>query len=108
MNDRSWKARLVLRVILNALSAGVLVLFAFWIAVVVAALLLPDSVATVLVVWSVPVAILLSLAAAIVAGRGTAALAVERQRRQSFHCVECGYDLRASTGRCPECGRDMR
>ena len=30
---------------------------------------------------------------------------LKRQRRLRHHlCVECGYDLRASTERCPECG----
>jgi hypothetical protein len=29
-------------------------------------------------------------------------------RVKADQCVECGYDLRASQGNCPECGSDRR
>jgi hypothetical protein len=40
----------------------------------------------------------------IVTALGIASQRARRERRDRNLCVKCGYDLRASSERCPECG----
>lgn len=53
--------------------------------------------------WLMPVAFLL-LPCGVLLLRGRR-LVLSRLRRGQLRCGCCGYDLRASRGRCPECGR---
>jgi hypothetical protein len=34
-------------------------------------------------------------------------VALRRGRRESGFCINCGYDLRASSSRCSECGEQI-
>ena len=57
--------------------------------------------------WAVRVphwALVLATAAPAIAGFGLVTRAVRRRRRKRGLCERCGYDLRATKDRCPECG----
>lgn len=58
---------------------------------------------TLAIPFSIPLALTLLLPTAMVIR--TRRLLLQRQHRRSRGlCATCGYDLRASSGRCPECG----
>jgi len=62
-----------------------------------------DWLPTVLILAGIP-AVLVGLLAAYGSYRGE----LEKYRRRMGLCVGCGYDLRATLDRCPECGRLTR
>jgi hypothetical protein len=54
--------------------------------------------------WQIPYAALVALLALLPAAR-LPSLVRSMRRRSPGHCATCGYDLRATPDRCPECGR---
>jgi hypothetical protein len=71
------------------------------------------SLTVVLILFPTPVVIkatlmvclVLSAILAVLTGVGARSWHVEDERRAFGQCTACGYDLRGSVGRCPECGR---
>jgi hypothetical protein len=49
-----------------------------------------------------------ALALVILPARSLRNVCIARRRRIAGRCVSCGYDLRASTGHCPECGAPIK
>ena len=62
-----------------------------------------DWLPIILIVSAIP-ALLVGLLAAYGSYRGE----LEKYRRRLGLCIRCGYDLRATLDRCPECGRLTR
>jgi hypothetical protein len=54
--------------------------------------------------WAGLLVPVVTLAFMLLAGYGSWVLTREALRRHAGQCIRCGYDLRASPGRCPECG----
>jgi len=54
-------------------------------------------------VWAAPAWLLTVILALLPAAWGWGAYR-QRRRKQTGRCIACGYDLRASPDRCPECG----
>lgn len=52
---------------------------------------------------TIPYRFVLPLTAALPLAR-LARVLLRRRKRQAGHCANCGYDLRATPDRCPECG----
>ena len=58
--------------------------------------------------WTLSLLLLaLTIIAAVRAAYGTARSRLAAHRRTHGLCLHCGYDLRASTDHCPECGRSI-
>jgi hypothetical protein len=55
--------------------------------------------------WTVPYWFLV-LALAVLPSLAISKALRKRHQRKSGHCPACGYDLRATPDRCPECGRE--
>ena len=55
----------------------------------------------------IPMWLVVAVTAVLPVGRAVAFLrSTWANRHRSGHCRNCGYDLRATPGRCPECGPD--
>ncbi|HWE95727.1 MAG TPA: hypothetical protein VG269_17315 [Tepidisphaeraceae bacterium] len=59
--------------------------------------------------WAFALLVMLpSIGAGFLTGFGAFRREIERERRVKGLCIRCGYDLRATADRCPECGRKLR
>jgi hypothetical protein len=55
-------------------------------------------------IWLVDSMALGMIAISLIAARRVLTMLVSQDRRRRNQCIVCGYDLRASHERCPECG----
>ena len=87
---------------------GVYALVFVWVLVGAPAVIVADAFfGTTTAEWVFAGVMLVALAIGFVASMGASKLRVERDRRSRGLCPGCGYDVRASPTRCPECGRPI-